>query len=290
MPGTEKAHQDWRAEALWESLTPLLPGISVEILARCESTNSALLERVRSEATSGHPLPYGRRSHDMLPCLLVAEHQTHGRGRMGRAWLSGTSGRSLTFSLALPMAVADWSGLSLVLGCAIAEALEPEATAPRLMLKWPNDIWLDERKLGGILIETVPAGNTRMVIIGVGLNISEPSGGEELSPSQYNTGFAALSELPPLGAGGWTGPDVLALIAPAMARALLDFQARGFAPWRADYARRDLTLGRHVSAGALSGVSRGISASGELMIETPDQGLQAVNGGEVSLRLTHDPA
>ncbi|MDC8770372.1 biotin--[acetyl-CoA-carboxylase] ligase [Paucibacter sp. hw8] len=287
------AYQNWNAESLYEALLPLLPGISIEVLARAESTNSALLDRIKSEARSGEPQPYGRRAHDMQPCLLVAEHQTHGRGRLGRAWLSAP-GSSLTFSLALNLAPADWSGLSLAVGCAIAEALEPSQSAnhaPRLTLKWPNDIWLDGRKLGGILIETVTAGEGRMAVIGVGLNIKELNAGKdsEDSPSlQFNTGFAALDELQP----GCTAPAALALIAPALVQCLQDFEQNGFAGWAERYARRDLTLGQCVTAGAVEGVSRGVGAQGELLLQT-HQGIVAINGGEVSVRLsagTHDCA
>jgi BirA family biotin operon repressor/biotin-[acetyl-CoA-carboxylase] ligase len=279
------SHQNWNAEQLYEALLPLLPGISVEVLARAESTNSALLDRVKNESRNGAQQDYGRRAHDMQPCLLVAEHQTHGRGRMGRAWLSSPDS-SLTFSLALNLAPADWSGLSLAVGCAIAEALEPidkTNSAPRLTLKWPNDIWLDERKLGGILIETVTAGSGRMVVIGVGLNIKELATTNDGidSPQQFNTGFAALDELLP----GCSAPAALALIAPALVRCLLDFEQCGFEAWRGRYTWRDLTLGRSVSAGDASGISRGVSAQGELLLQTP-QGLVAISGGEVSVRLT----
>ena len=172
MPHTNPTHQHWGAEALWQELEPLLPGLSIEVVARLESTNTALLERVRSEAQTGADTQVGRRAQDLQPSLLVAEHQTQGRGRMGRSW-HASPGASLTFSLALPLSLDDWSGLSLVVGCAIADALEPSPTGtPRLQLKWPNDLWLDGRKLGGILIETVPAGALRMAIIGVGLNIT----------------------------------------------------------------------------------------------------------------------
>jgi BirA family biotin operon repressor/biotin-[acetyl-CoA-carboxylase] ligase len=285
-------HQNWNVEGLWQALLPLLPGISIEVLARAESTNSALLERVRTEARSGAPQPYGRRAHDLQPCLLVAEHQTHGRGRLGRAWLSAPES-SLTFSLALNLAPGDWSGLSLAVGCAIAEALEPAgatATPPRLTLKWPNDIWLDGRKLGGILIETVAAGAGRMAVIGVGLNIKElslglDSGEGEAAAGQFNTGFAALNELLP----DCTAPSALALIAPALVQCLLDFEQTGFASWAPRYARRDLTLGRSVSAGNIEGISRGVSASGELLLQTP-LGLHAVSGGEVSVRLAASAA
>lgn len=297
-----ESHQNWNVETLWEQLLPLLPGISIEVLARTDSTNTALLERVRSESRSGAPQAYGRRAHDMQPCLLVAEHQTHGRGRMGRAWLS-SPGSSLTFSLALSLQPGDWSGLSLAVGCAIAEALEPSASLaagakPRLTLKWPNDLWLDERKLGGILIETVPAGDRRIAVIGVGLNIKElvlgkdepdhadgakqdSAGGPINTISPFNTGFAALTELRP----GCSGPEALALIAPALVQCLLDFEQQGFAAWASAYAKRDLTLGRLVTAGATEGISEGISAQGELQIRTRDGQLQIVSGGEVSVRL-----
>ncbi|MEJ6005960.1 biotin--[acetyl-CoA-carboxylase] ligase [Paucibacter sp. AS339] len=285
-----ESHQNWNVETLWEQLLPLLPGISIEVLARTDSTNTALLERVRSESRNGAPQAYGRRAHDMQPCLLVAEHQTHGRGRMGRAWLS-SPGSSLTFSLALSLQPGDWSGLSLAVGCAIAEALEPSAgiatgASPRLTLKWPNDLWLDGRKLGGILIETVPAGDSRMVVIGVGLNIKElvlakDDADSASSGNQFNTGFAALNEIHP----GCSGPEALALIAPALVKALLNFEQQGFGAWAAAYARRDLTLGRMVTAGAAEGISEGVNASGELQVRTPE-GLKTISGGEVSVRLT----
>ena len=73
--------------------------------------------------------PHGRRSADVQPCLLVAEQQTRGRGRLGRGWIA-SAGASLTFSLALPLAPEEWSGLSLAVGLALAEALDPTAASP----------------------------------------------------------------------------------------------------------------------------------------------------------------
>lgn len=276
-------HQHWGVEALWQDLEPLLPGMSIEVLARTESTNTTLLERVRSEQRqrgSLEPNPYGRRAYDLQPCLLVAEHQTHGRGRMGRSW-HATPGASLTFSLSLPLAPADWSGLSLVVGCAVAEALEPlaEGQIPRLALKWPNDLWLDGRKLGGVLIETVQAGGQRMAVVGVGLNIlaAEPQSGE--TPS-YSTGFASLAELE----AGWTAPAALARIARPLIEALLAFPQQGFASWQARYARRDYLAGRAVMAGTQEGLVQGVNAQGELLLQTAS-GPQSVVSGEVSVRL-----
>jgi len=305
--------QNWQVDALWQRLSPLLPGIAIEVLARTESTNTVLLDRVRGDYMRGQSgqsdesspggqrslASYGRRAYDLQPCLLVAEHQTQGRGRMGRIWQSGPSG-SLTFSLGLPLALNDWSGLSLAVGAAIADALEPlnpvdaqlPESTPRLQIKWPNDLWLDGRKLGGILIETVGVGAQRMVVIGVGLNVSElpsaqkaPSNFAALSGSPsptFSTGFAALDEL----MHEPKAPAVLAQVAPAMAQALVDFKAAGFdAAAQAAFARRDLTLNRHVTAGPLDGMARGVNSHGELLIQTGVGAVQAVSGGEVSVRL-----
>jgi BirA family transcriptional regulator, biotin operon repressor / biotin---[acetyl-CoA-carboxylase] ligase len=171
-------HMDWRVHALKALLDPYLPGLAIEVAARLESTNSTLVDRLRSSGSQ----PQARRAVDSQPCLLVAEHQTRGRGRLGRAWMSAP-GVSLTFSLALPMAPVDWSGLSLAVGVGLADALDPavEGRTRRLMLKWPNDLWLADphapmggRKLGGILIETVPAAGRRLCVVGVGLERVAP--------------------------------------------------------------------------------------------------------------------
>jgi BirA family biotin operon repressor/biotin-[acetyl-CoA-carboxylase] ligase len=286
VPNSALTHQHWGVEALWQDLEPVLPGLSIEVLARVDSTNTALLERVRSDTRhpgerSGEHGTYGRRAHDMNPCLLVAEHQTHGRGRMGRSW-HAQPGASLTFSLAVPMDLADWSGLSLAVGCAIAQGLEPQPSGdtPRLQLKWPNDIWLDGRKLGGILIETVPAGSQRMAIIGIGLNVTRQDLTPQALEGQFSTGFASLDEFEP----GLNAPAVLARVARPLVLALKRFAEAGFAPWQAEYAKRDLLRGHEVVAGNLEGVAQGVSAQGELLVQTAD-GLQPVSGGEVSVRL-----
>ena len=172
-PSPAPAALNWGAEALWLALEPLLPGLSVEVVAKMGSTNTELLARARQSPADA-----------LKPALLVAEQQTAGRGRQGKAWQSA-AGASLTFSLALPLVLADWSGLSLAVGLALAEALDPVqpnagGATPRLGLKWPNDLILLDahgqaphigRKLGGILIETVQAGNQRIAVIGIGLNI-----------------------------------------------------------------------------------------------------------------------
>ena len=315
-------HLQWGAEALWESLCPLLPGISVEVQARVESTNTRLLERAR--ALSGNPdspvtrpgeldgparaerTPHGRRSGDISPCLLVAEEQTRGRGRLGRNWIS-SAGASLSFSLSMPLAPVQWGGLSLAVGLALAEALDPQplgaalgdelrggasaslstadtAARPRIGLKWPNDLWLVDgpgrgRKLGGVLIETVTVGQHRLCVVGVGLNVlPQPAGGAQGLAS----GYACLQELDP----GASAPAALARVTPRLARALRRFEAQGFAPLVAAYQRRDLLRGQTVSITvpeALQATAEGVDDQGALLVRSG--ALHRVVSGEVSVRL-----
>ena len=183
----------WGAEEIWESVAPVLPGFTVEILPEIDSTNSELMRRAKAGQTD--------------PILLVAEHQTAGRGRLGRAWLDDgrpNAPSTLMLSLGLMMSPISWSGLSLAVGLAVARHLHAD-----VRLKWPNDLWLHQRKLGGILIETVAdmvalgigggghpekaATAARFVVIGIGINIA-PRLGEGLA-----TAPAWLERLTPHG-------------------------------------------------------------------------------------------
>lgn len=293
-------HLHWGADALWQRLEPLLPGLSVEVLAHTPSTNTLLLERARElsgdpggpvtrpgdldsiGAARASPTPHGRRGADVQPCLLVAEEQTRGRGRLGRDWLA-SAGASLTFSLALPLAPGDWNGLSLAVGLALAEALD-SASPPRIHLKWPNDLWLLDgpgqgRKLGGILIETVSVGTRRMCVVGVGLNVlPQPAGPQP----ELAHGYACLQELD----ASVDAPSVLARVAEPLVRMLLRFQADGFAPLVAAYSRRDMLRGLAVTTTLTDvpeGVAEGVDERGALRLRRGD--LHHLVSGEVSVRL-----
>jgi len=265
----------WEAEALWQQVEPILPGLSVEVVARVDSTNSQLLSRYRGANRQHQPptLP-GRRATDAQPCLLVAEHQTNGRGRLGRSWQASPMA-SLTFSLALPLAALDWSGLSLAVGVALADALDPPgAGAPRIGLKWPNDLWLDGRKLGGILIETLAVGDQRMAIIGIGLNVLP------MEVVAVNTGYAYLSELDPK----LDVPKTLHRVMLPLVKALRGFERGGFAAFRERYSARDVLVGLNVRAGVVEGVAHGVAENGALSLFGA-LGEQLVSSDEVSVRL-----
>ena len=251
----------WPAEAIWEAVSPLLPTFSVEALSQIDSTNSELMRRARAG--------------QLDPVLLVAERQSAGRGRLGRQWVSDDDAApagarsSLTFSLGLPLSPTDWSGLSLAVGLAVVESLHPD-----LRLKWPNDVWLQERKLAGILIETVAVGELRYAVVGVGINILLPRAQDLRTPA------AALCEvLPDVNAAG-----ALGLVAAPLVRAILRFGAEGFGPLRTAFHARDLLYGRElVCSDGTTGMARGVDAAGALLLHT-ENGLKKISSAEVSVR------
>ena len=247
----------WPAEAIWEQVAPLLPGFTVEVLPQLDSTNSELMRRARTGLVE--------------PTLLVAEQQTAGRGRLGRAWQS-QAGASLTFSLGLPLAPADWSGLSLAVGCSIAESLDPA-----VQLEWPNDLWVRDHKLGGILVETASFGAgdpRRHAVVGVGLNVA-------LRPSEgLSTPAAALQELDPTADVAST----LLRVALPLVQALQAFESFGFAPFQARFMARDALRDRPVAlSDGTVGTAHGVGETGSLLVHTA-AGMQAVSSSEVSVR------
>ena len=256
-----------QAEGLWQDIYPLWPGFSVEVLPTIDSTNSELMRRARA----------GQRE----PTLLVALEQSAGRGRRGKSWQS-RPGASLTFSLGLPYQPADWSGLSLAVGVSLAESLHPE-----VRLKWPNDLWLQGRKLGGILVEVAVSGDRRHAVIGVGLNVELP----ELLPAPPGVDEAAVVALPPVppaalqelepgrDAGEW-----LAVVVPALARDLQQFEQGGFAAFPARFAARDALAGLELRlSDGQQGVGAGVGPDGALRLRTVN-GLVDVTSAEVSVR------
>ena len=244
----------WPAEAIWEQVSPLLPDFTVEVLPEIDSTNTELMRRARAGRTE--------------PTLLVAERQTAGRGRMGRQWESA-AGDSLTFSLGLPLQPADWSGLSLAVGLSLAESLHPA-----VRLKWPNDLWLDERKLGGILVEAASSGARSFVVVGVGLNIRPPAAEGLRTPP------AALREVWPEASAG----AALARVTLSLVQTLLAFAQTGFAPLQARYAARDALAGREVfTSDGQQGRALGVGPAGALRLQQPGRVLEVLSA-EVSVR------
>jgi BirA family biotin operon repressor/biotin-[acetyl-CoA-carboxylase] ligase len=261
---------DQAVQALTSHVRRLCPDAGVEVVAHIDSTNSELMRR-------GH----GR---DNPPTLLVALSQSAGRGRMGRAWQS-QPGAGLTFSWGMHLAPTDWSGLSLAVGLALVEALDPDGKWG-LQLKWPNDLcWQSAgavRKLGGILIETQMAAASaetparRWCVVGVGLNLQTPDiDGAGLAP----VGWREIT-----GETTSPGPDLLQACMTTLVPAMQAFELHGFGPLAERFAQRDALRGQTVVlSDGRSGTAQGVDAQGALRVLTA-QGPETVHSAEVSVR------
>ena len=262
MSDLNAAPRKWPAEAIWEAVSATYPAFSVEILPQVDSTNSELMRRARAGKLD--------------PVLLVAEHQTAGRGRMGRDWVGAQDQQhltALTFSLGLVLQPHDWSGLSLAVGLSLVQSLHPE-----LQLKWPNDILWHGRKLGGILIETSSVGEFRYAVIGVGINLTAPAAQGLRTPP------AGLQELMP----EVDAAALLCRVAAPLVHDITRFAQQGFAPLRAAFNARDVLHGKEVQCSdGLVGTAHGVDAVGALLVHTA-QGLKKISSAEVSVRAAPD--
>lgn len=247
--------------AIAAALGPLAVRFDVDVLERCESTNTELTRRAEAGAPSG--------------TVVVAECQTAGRGRMGRTWFAAP-GDSLTFSLLWRFAPGSVPyGLSLAVGVALAEALD-RAGVPGVALKWPNDLLRDGRKLAGVLVELVP-GAPHAAVIGIGVNLRLPPD----MPDDVKALAAALDIDVPR-------EELLAHLLESLLGVLDEFTAGGFFAVRERWLARCAHLDAPVQilsefAPPLSGRCVGVDVDGALMIETAVC-VQRVLSGDVSLR------
>jgi BirA family transcriptional regulator, biotin operon repressor / biotin---[acetyl-CoA-carboxylase] ligase len=257
-------------------ITQLLPAESTRHVHRIDavwtvdSTNSALLARQNS--------PFGACD------VFLAEYQTAGRGRRGRAWLAPPGG-SICLSLGwtfreVPQEI---GALGLAVGVCALRALR-EFGVEKATLKWPNDLLLEGRKLGGILIELrAESAGPANVVIGIGLNVAL---GAALLERIGETGVAAID----LVAAGLNQPSRNALAAALIdqvIRGLLRFEKEGLRPFLEEWHDADALRGHQVDVqtleGVVRGLARGIDLHGALVIETP-QGVRRFVSGDVTVR------
>lgn len=237
----------------------------VDLFSRVGSTNDLAREAADAGAATGS--------------LVLAEEQTAGRGRVGRAW-SSPAGLGLYMSIVARPARDAVAAYPLRIGVAVARALDPWTTSSIVQVKWPNDLLLADRKLGGILCETKwDRGSGGAVIVGIGLNLLH---GEHDFPSGVRPFAGSLRE-----AGKPVSRFDVATRVVAELRPLIFDGESTSADWVAELTRRDALLDRAIEVfesetgrWMAAGKGAGILADGALLIDTED-GRIAMRSGSV---------
>ncbi|MFC5437130.1 biotin--[acetyl-CoA-carboxylase] ligase [Rhodanobacter umsongensis] len=260
--------------------------IQAALPAPLASSLGALELHWELDSTSSELQRRGAAAHDLS--IVLAETQTAGRGRRGRAWLS-PPGLNLYLSCLkrFDQGFAALSGLSLAIGVIVLRALEQLGVAGAA-LKWPNDVLAVTAgqaggKLGGILVEL--SGEYQgpcAAIIGIGLNL-------RLTPALHAQAGQPTCDLATLADG--TPPDrnrVAAALIAALVEGLRQFEREGFAGFLADYGRHDLLFDQplHLSGalGTFDGVGAGVDARGALQVCMADGSVRRIDSADVTVR------
>lgn len=243
---------------------------AVEIHDRIDSTNSHLMACARRGAASG--------------LISLAEHQTAGRGRRGRRWVSPYGGNLYCSVLwrFRDCGLAGLSGLSLAAGVAVIRALR-RVGVTEAGLKWPNDLISRERKLGGILVEAAgESDGPCFAVVGLGLNL-RLSEREGLDIDQPWIDLAALA-----GADAVSRNKLAGLVLSELVRALSDFEAHGVKVFLDEWRKHDRLYGREgvllLSDRQIYGILAGIDDNGLLILQGADGRRQLFASGEISVR------
>ncbi len=208
--------------------------------------------------------------------LFVSDHQSAGRGRRGATWTS-SPGENLLFSLVLrpPGSVQSLTNLTLALGLGVAEALDG-FVSPAATVKWPNDIYVNNAKLGGILVETHTSGATvDFVVVGIGLNV-------HLSTQPPGLDVPATSVALASNGQAFTRESLLVAVLNRLDERIREHAASGLDGMISAINARSYLQGRAVDTERLSGTVVGIDASGALLIDVQGRS-EAVRSGTVRL-------
>ncbi|WP_045415885.1 bifunctional biotin--[acetyl-CoA-carboxylase] ligase/biotin operon repressor BirA [Vibrio owensii] len=238
----------------------------VELISVIDSTNQYLLDKV-NESDKGR--------------VCLAEYQAKGRGRRGRQWIS-PFGTNLYLSMywRLDAGMAAAMGLSLVVGIAAVEAIE-SLGIDGVKLKWPNDIYYQDKKLAGILVEmSGQAGGAAHLVIGMGLNVGMP----DMQP-EIDQPWTTLNQVSD---GVLIDRTQLAIkLIEHWKNALEEYEMAGLAGFVDRWNRLDNFIGRSVKLlmgpREIHGIVKGIDQQGGVVLET-ENGLETYVGGEISLR------
>lgn len=209
--------------------------------------------------------------------VCLAERQTQGRGRLGRTWVS-PFGRNVYLSATweFDQGVAVMEGLSLAVGVAVCRAIR-ELGIQEAGLKWPNDILLEGRKVGGILLEMLgdPVGPCQ-VVVGIGINFAMPDNAEIDQPWADLGSYASLSR-----------NGLAAAVISKLLPLLSTYAELGFTPYRKSWeeldSHRDDSVCLITPGKTIQGIARGVSDTGAICLEIEGE-KRYFSGGEISLR------
>jgi len=258
-------------------------------------TANCILERVSETKSTNDDLLARWRAGELIdPVARIAHKQTAGKGRAGRTWLANPED-SLCFSLAFPFkrTPSELSGLSLLVGLAVLAGIakacdlsESELQAAGLQLKWPNDLLVNNRKIGGILIEggQTKAGDPTWMIIGIGINLRNA----EVIAANLDSGLkvGSLAQITK------SVPDIeylwLKLIT-SLEYHLTEFDLHGFKPCQKYWMQWDAYRDQSVcisSAGrdSIYGIAKGVDETGALLLQQDNKTI-TIHAGDVSLRV-----
>lgn len=213
--------------------------------------------------------------------LVAAEYQGEGRGRRGRQWVSPYAANLyLSLGYRFKGGAASLQGLSLAVGLAVQQTLASLGVTG-VQLKWPNDLLLEKRKLGGVLIEL--AGDLSgecSVVIGVGLNVKMPGGVKSSIDQEW-------ADLGNHMTGALTRSQLLIEIVRSLTQLLNEFEGKGFSEyaqhWQAVHAFQDHSVRLLMGHAEVEGICRGVDAKGEVLVEVEGK-LNSYPAGEISLR------
>jgi len=230
---------------------------------RTDSTNARAKELAESGAPGG--------------LVVTADEQTAGRGRQGRNWFAPPGTALLCSALLRPLG--DARLLPLAVPIAVCEACE-EVAPVHCAVKWPNDVWVEGRKLAGVLIETRPPAPGReaeeagddesWAVIGVGLNVAVPT---DAFPAELRDTATSLGGGEPPSVG-----DALEALNGALERWVRAPEDEVLTGFRA----RDALRGRAIAWDGGEGTAAGVDDAGHLLVET-EAGTRALGAGEVHL-------
>lgn len=240
--------------------------VPIELIPIIDSTNQYLLNTMGDKPSGS---------------VCIAEYQSQGRGRRGRQWQS-PYGSNLYFSMywKLESGVAAAMGLSLAIGVAIVDALQGLG-AQDIKLKWPNDLYYQDKKLAGILVEmSAQTGGEAHLVIGMGLNIDMQIDQEIIEQPWANLNQVFQGALPS------RNEIVIALIR-AWHTVLEQYEVQGMQGfverWNALDNFKDKPIKLIMGDKEVHGIGKGINAQGGIVLQT-EQGLETYVGGEISLR------